>query len=103
MCGVLKYLQPTLWRGLGRTLFATIASADAKQQVHRRGPNKKESRRNHNSCTAYFDPTTSPVMSFGLVLEKLDTSPMMASMAALSWVAFWKSDMLPHSRVAWTQ
>jgi hypothetical protein len=42
-------------------------------------------------------------MSFGLVLEKLDTSPMMASMAALSWVAFWKSDMLPHSRVAWTQ
>jgi len=52
---------------------------------------------------AYFEPTTSPVMSLGVVLEKLDTSPMMASMAALSWVAFWKSDMLPHSRVAWTQ
>ena len=41
-------------------------------------------------------------MSLGVVLEKFDTSPMIASIAALSSVAFLKSDMLPHSRVAWT-
>jgi hypothetical protein len=49
----------------------------------------------------YLEPTTSPLKSLGVVLEKFFTSSMTVLVESLP-AAFLKSSMLPHSRVAWT-